>query len=71
MTRRPDLHQTLTGIRAAEGNTATDSPRPDDLARLAEYHAPREPMPAWAGLMWVAAFVLGAAVWVLILRAVL
>lgn len=57
MTRRPDLHHTLTGVRAAEGDdwiadqirraegdtAPQDLPmRPDDLARLAEYHAPRE-----------------------------
>lgn len=85
MTRRPDLHDMLTGrhygtmgddwiadqIRRAEGDTTVDRIRPDEAARLAEYHAPREPMPAWAGWVWIALIVGSVAVWVLILRAVL
>lgn len=63
MTRRPDLHHTLTGVRAAEGDTTVDRIRPDEAARLAEYHAPREPMPAWAGWVWIAVLIFGAATW--------
>ena len=46
MTLRPDLHDMLTGIRNAEGDTTVERISPEDAARLAEYHAPREPMPA-------------------------
>ena len=67
MTRRPDLHQTLTGIRAAEGDTTVDRMHPDEAARLAEYHAPRDPMPAWAGWMWVAVIVASIAAWAVVI----
>lgn len=68
MTRHTDLHDMLTGIRNAEGDTTIDRLRPEDAARLAEYHAPREPMTRGDLLMWAVLIcaswgIIGAIIW--------